>query len=494
MATEAAYQTSGKTVVIQKDLPDEAVAGLSELFERYYTSPNRRFIDQDSYRKTQSKGSVIFSWKLKLHPADQNAVLTSTLTISQTAVELNFPDLNKSDELQMNLCARTIDDVQNLVWSYLQHAKVSSLYFVIGANDEKQSEHPTNQGKTRRSILRRVFSGNTANTFLLFMLLSFVLLFLIGFYTVFVMIAFQAVYLFFSDRIVLSMGNVRPTSAQPLVTIVSVRSTPETLDFLRKHGKNILSDVRNEVSSTLVVPAGLADTSQIKSSVIAILARHGIKASMNDIEIKTKDVYRIVANVASKFNRPVPKIVIANTVVSNASATGISAKRSSIVITAGAFEDLNDEELESVIGHELGHVKGHDPVILFSVTSFEFIGRFYLWYPLLLYLGLFYFLLAFSAIFSIGKILETRADTESAVTLGNPMTMASALKKIGYRQFYREKYTPLAKFLDWFQFDPHPPIYFRVLRMSEFVVPKAKTHTFLISLRDCIVGVFSSLL
>jgi heat shock protein HtpX len=182
--------------------------------------------------------------------------------------------------------------------------------------------------------------------------------------------------------------------------------------------------------------------------------------------------------------------VIANTIVSNASATGISSKRSSIMITAGSLEDLTEEELESLVGHELGHIKGHDPVILFAATSLEFIG----WFTLLTYLGFLYFILAFAVIYAIGKVLETRADTESAVVLGNPGAMASALKKIGFRQFYREKYTPLAKLLDWFQFDPHPPIYFRVLRMSEFDGAKPTKHTFIVSLRDCVVGFFSSFL
>ena len=498
MSTDSTYQTSRKAVVIQTDLPEEALTGLAEFFERYYLTPGRRYIDQESYKKIESNGTIAFSWKLKLHPEDLHTLLSSNLKMSKSAVEVSFEDLDKNDQRQIALYGRTIDDVQAIVWSYLQHSKLTSLYFVIGSREENHSESPNAGGNTQRSILRRIFSGNMANAFLLFMVISFFLFFIIGVYTVLVMIAFQSVYLFYSDRIILNLGNVRPNAERPLVTIVSVRSTEESLKSLRQHGNKILRELREEVSKTLekpdanVIGFSIADNvDRIKSSVLAILSQHAIVVSKNDIEIKTKDVYHIVQKIAEKFNRLVPKIVIINSVVSNASATGISTKRSSIMITAGSLEDLTEEELESVIGHELGHVKGHDPAILFAVTSLVFIG--YLYYPLLYYLGLFYFILAFGFIFAVGKILETRADTESAITLGKSAEMASALRKIGFRQLYREKYIPLAKLLDWFQFDPHPPMYFRVARMSEFVGARSKTkHTFIISLRDCILGFFRS--
>lgn len=490
---------SEKSVVIETNLPEEAVAGFSSFFERYYVAANRPFIEQNSYQKMESPGIFEFFWEFKVHEKNQDLFLYCHLKVSQSSLELSIRNLDNANELQLALGDRTIDDVQNIASSYLQNTKMSSLYFVIGAGEEKHSEAPTEEGSTKRSVLKRIFSGNSTNVFLAFMLLSFILFFTIGFYALFLLIAFQFVYLVYSDRLILNMGNVRPTSERPLVSIVSVRSTPETLKFLRQHGKKILAEIRDDVSK-LHVPVSMdkslppPSNQELKSSILSILSRYGISASMNDVEIKTTNVYEIVKRVAQKFNQAVPKMVIMNTVVSNASATGISAGRSSIMITAGSLEDLNDEELESIIGHEIGHVKGHDPTILFALTTFQFIGLFYLWYPLVLRLGLFYFVLAFWVIYAVGKILETRADTESAIVLGNPSAIASSLRKIGFRELYHEKYSPIVRILDWFRFDPHPPIYFRISRMSEFIGSgKEPKHAFLISLRDCITGFFSAL-
>ncbi len=308
------------------------------------------------------------------------------------------------------------------------------------------------------------------------------------------MISVQLVALIFSDKIVYRIGSVRPDAERPLVTIVSVRSNAETLKSIYQHGKTILSQIREEIARSATATYSATANEELKSTVIGSLLRHGIIASGKQITVKTRDVYRIVHEVSEKFGRQTPKITIANSIVSNASATGVSSSRSTVMITAGSLEDLNDDELEAVIGHEMGHVAGHDPVILFAATSFEFLGRFYLWFPLLLYLGFFYFLLAFGAIYLVGKFLETRADTESAVVFRNPEALASALTKIGFRQLYREKYNPGAKLFDWFQFDPHPPIYFRVARLSKYSGKQGQVrHTLLVSIRDIVVGFFSAL-
>ena len=103
--------------------------------------------------------------------------------------------------------------------------------------------------------------------------------------------------------------------------------------------------------------------------------------------------------------------------------------------------------------------------------------------------------LIFAVIFSIGKVLETRADTESAATLGEPGMLAAALTNIGFRQLYAEKYSRGARFMDWLTFDPHPPIYFRVERLSKIAASgKAIGNTLAVSIRDCVSGFLDAIL
>ena len=491
METAPVTETA-RRIVLERDIPEPAVSGLAEFVDRYYVRSKTRFIEPLSYQKTVSETGLQLSWTLRSIGPEQPTPLPVSLEISQAAVELDFPGSNPNDKSLEKAIERTVDEVEGTVLSYFQNIKTTSLYFVIGASEE-HSEAPDQRGLIR-SIVKRIFTGNTTSLFLSFILLSFALFFVIGVYTVFVLISTQLVALVFSDKIVYRLGNVRPDVERPLVSVVSVRSNAETLKSVSQHGKKILSQIREEIANGATPTYSGEANEQLKSTVIGSLLRHGIVATGEEISVKSRDVYRIVHEVSEKFGRQTPKITIANTIVSNASATGISSSRSTVMITAGSLEDLDDDELEAVIGHELGHVAGHDPVILFATTSFEFLGRFYLWFPLLLSLGLFYFLLAFGAIYLVGKVLETRADTESAVVIGNPDALASALTKIGFRQLYREKYNQGAKLFDWFQFDPHPPIYFRIARLPKYSGRQGSVkHTLLDSIRDIVVGFFSAL-
>ena len=79
--------------------------------------------------------------------------------------------------------------------------------------------------------------------------------------------------------------------------------------------------------------------------------------------IEKKDnayVYRMVENLCIATGMPLPKIYIINDPAINAFATGRDPQHSSIALTTGAIKELENEELEGVIAHELSHIKNYD--------------------------------------------------------------------------------------------------------------------------------------
>ncbi len=153
---------SEKRVVIHEDIPLAAVNGLGELIERYYLTPNTKYVEEYSYRKSESQGSLEYAWKFNFPEDGKEISLSIRLLISQPSIELNFDGLDSSDAFQLKLCSRVVDDIQNIVWSYLQNVKMSSLYFVIGErHNENQSEAPNHGGMAKHGIFKRIFSGRS---------------------------------------------------------------------------------------------------------------------------------------------------------------------------------------------------------------------------------------------------------------------------------------------------------------------------------------------
>ena len=101
-----------------------------------------------------------------------------------------------------------------------------------------------------------------------------------------------------------------------------------------------------------------------------------------------------------------------------------------MTITAGALEDLNDEELESGgSATSFGHIRGRDPWILFAVTSVMYMGVCTSGSPVLLELGqaASTLVLAFGVDLSVRKVPGgDRGQTRHSVAvLGKPSVLAS---------------------------------------------------------------------
>ena len=71
-------------------------------------------------------------------------------------------------------------------------------------------------------------------------------------------------------------------------------------------------------------------------------------------------LYRIVHNLISKANLPMPKVYIIPQSTPNAFATGRNPKHAAVAATQGIINLLDDDELAGVMGHELTHVKNRD--------------------------------------------------------------------------------------------------------------------------------------
>src|SRR6202011_2802019 len=70
--------------------------------------------------------------------------------------------------------------------------------------------------------------------------------------------------------------------------------------------------------------------------------------------------YAAVERLTAKQGVPMPKIYVLPTESPNAFATGRNPQHASVAVTRGILQLLDDEELEGVLAHELGHVKNRD--------------------------------------------------------------------------------------------------------------------------------------
>src|ERR1700735_3454513 len=163
-------------------------------------------------------------------------------------------------------------------------------------------------------------------------------------------------------------------------------------------------------------------------------------------------VYQIVERILPRMALPMPKIYVIPTDSPNAFATGRNPNHAAVAVTQGILNLLNDEELEGVLAHELGHVNNRDILISSvvatlagAITMLASMGR---WAMLFGgfggrdrddrggggLAGLFMLLVAPIAAtliqLAVSRSREYQADATGAHFTGNPYALASALQKI----------------------------------------------------------------
>jgi heat shock protein HtpX len=92
-------------------------------------------------------------------------------------------------------------------------------------------------------------------------------------------------------------------------------------------------------------------------------------------EIQKKDnprLWRTVENLAITDGLPMPRVYIMNDPSPNAFATGRDPRHSAVCATSGLLDIMDDQELQGVLAHELGHVKNYDirvNMVAFALTA-----------------------------------------------------------------------------------------------------------------------------
>ena len=113
----------------------------------------------------------------------------------------------------------------------------------------------------------------------------------------------------------------------------------------------------------LMAAAILASASVIWSGVSLAFGSRMVLAMADAKPIEKSDapqLYNVVEEMSIAAGVPMPKVMVMEVDALNAFATGTTTSNSAIVVTRGLLQTLNREEVQGVIGHEMGHIANLD--------------------------------------------------------------------------------------------------------------------------------------
>lgn len=217
-------------------------------------------------------------------------------------------------------------------------------------------------------------------------------------------------------------------------------------------------------------------------------------------EAEAPELYRIVARVAQLAELPPPRLYVIDQPAPNAFATGRDPQHAVVAVTRGILEVVNERELTAVLAHELGHVRNRDTFVMAVVASvagaisyLAQMAQWSMWFGggdrdnrdsgqlgmIGMILGI--VLLPIAAMLvqlAVSRSREYGADDQSAALTHDPISLASALRKLAdYSKKVPLPVNPAVAPLFIVQpllpgglsglFSTHPPIEQRIARLEK---------------------------